>query len=128
MANGRCAKNIIPSVKVGNNIITDQVGKKNAFDDSFDNLLGNMKIREHSIDLSAIGVNLVDLSDMDGVFTEEEVWGVIRELPADHAPGPDSFIGLFYEKAWSIIKPDIMTTLLKLYVGDGCGSWVWCSQ
>lgn len=46
---------------------------------------------------------------------------MIKELPTDHAPGLDSFIGTFYQKAWAIIKQDIMAAMLELYVGDGRG-------
>jgi hypothetical protein len=60
-----------------------------------------------------------ELEDLGRIFTEEEVWGVIKELPADRAPGPDGFVGAFYQRAWQIIKPEIMAALTKLYVGDG---------
>jgi hypothetical protein len=30
-------------------------------------------------------------------------------------------VGVFYQKAWQIIKPDMMAAILKLYVGDGEG-------
>jgi hypothetical protein len=46
---------------------------------------------------------------------------LIKELPQDRAPGPDGFIGIFYQKAWSTIKADIMAAILKLFVGDGRG-------
>jgi hypothetical protein len=55
------------------------------------------------------------------IFTEEEVWKVIKEMPQDRAPGPDCFIGIFYQKAWSVIKHDVMAAILKLFVGDGKG-------
>jgi hypothetical protein len=45
----------------------------------------------------------------------------VKDLPPDRAPGPDGFVGAFYQRAWQIIKPDIMAALLKLYVGDGRG-------
>lgn len=48
----------------------------------------------------------------------EEVWEVIKEIPPDRAPGPDGFIGIFYHRAWPVIKHDIMAALLKLFVGD----------
>jgi hypothetical protein len=41
-------------------------------------------------------------------FSEEEVWEVISKLSADKALGPGSFIGLFYQTAWLVIKADIM--------------------
>jgi hypothetical protein len=31
--------------------------------------------------------------------TDEEVWGVIKELPPDRAVGLDGFVGAFYQKA-----------------------------
>jgi hypothetical protein len=61
------------------------------------------------------------LQDLDVLFSEEEVWKVIHHSPSDQAPGPDGFIGLFYQKAWGVIKIDIMTALLKFVVGDGRG-------
>jgi hypothetical protein len=51
---------------------------------------------------------------------EEEVWSIIKELPADQAPGLDGFIGAFYKRAWPVIKPTIMAAVLKLFVGDRC--------
>jgi hypothetical protein len=46
---------------------------------------------------------------------------MIKEMPADRAPGPDGFMGEFYRRAWPTIKHDIMACLLKLAVGDGRG-------
>ena len=68
-----------------------------------------------------LGLEAVDLQELDDIFTEEEIWNVIKELPADRAPGPDGFIGIFYQKAWQIIEHDIMAGIMKLYVGDGRG-------
>jgi hypothetical protein len=59
------------------------------------------------------------LQDLGAFFTEEEVWGIIKEMPPDKAPGPDGFIGAFYKRASPTIKPEIMATVTKLYVGDG---------
>jgi hypothetical protein len=61
------------------------------------------------------------LEDLEAIFTEEEVWQVIKDMPADRAPGPDDFIGAFYQRAWPVIKKDIMRGLLKLGVGDDRG-------
>ncbi|KAM0878677.1 hypothetical protein ACQ4PT_034721 [Festuca glaucescens] len=59
--------------------------------------------------------------DLDAIFSEEEVWRVVQDLPPDRAPGPDGFIGMFYQKAWGIIRGDVMAAILKLAVGDGRG-------
>ncbi|KAM0852955.1 hypothetical protein ACQ4PT_051408 [Festuca glaucescens] len=42
-------------------------------------------------------------------------------MPTNRAPGPDGFIGAFYQRAWPIIKADVMAGLLKLGIGDGRG-------
>jgi hypothetical protein len=41
-------------------------------------------------------------------FTEFEVWGVIKSLPPDKAPGPDGFTTRFLQAAWPVIKADVM--------------------
>ena len=40
----------------------------------------------------------LDLSALDVCFTEDEIWAVVRDIPAEKAPGPDGFTGLFYKK------------------------------
>jgi hypothetical protein len=62
-----------------------------------------------------------DLQELEGIFSEEEVWKVISDMPSDRAPEPNGFSGVFYQKAWPIIKQDIMAGLLKLGVVDGRG-------
>ena len=62
-----------------------------------------------------------DLVELDAIFTEEEVWKTIKELHPDRAPGMDGFSAVFYQKTWSTIKNEVMSVLLKLYVGDGRG-------
>jgi mannosylglycoprotein endo-beta-mannosidase len=56
VANGRKARNFIPSVHVGNTLITDQLGKENAFFNAYRELLGTVEIREFDLDLVALGV------------------------------------------------------------------------
>jgi hypothetical protein len=38
---------------------------------------------------------------------------------ADKAPGPDRFLGLFFQAVWPIIKMDIMRALIGLWSLDG---------
>jgi hypothetical protein len=48
---------------------------------------------------------------MSGRFTKEEVWGIIKELPPDKAPGPGGFTMRFLQVAWDNIRPDLMAAL-----------------
>jgi hypothetical protein len=92
-----------------------------AFTEAYASLLGEVHNRQHTVDLEAIGIQPADLHELEAVFSEEEVWSTIKEMPADRAPGPDGFMGEFYRRAWPTIKHDIMACLLKLAVGDGRG-------
>lgn len=118
VANGRRSKNFIPKIRKGSEIVTDQGWIEKVFAEVYTNLLGTAQAREHSLDLQYLGISHHDLSDLEEIFTMEEVWDVIKEIPPDCAPVPDGFIGLFYHKAWPVIKHDIMDALLKLFVGE----------
>ena len=92
-----------------------------AFYDTYKGLLGTVQNRDYTLNLENVGIPSLELQELEAVFTEEEVWAVIREMPPDRAPGPDGFMGAFYQRVWHIIKHDIMAVLLKLYVGNGRG-------
>ena len=50
-------------------------------------------------------------------FTTNEIDAVIKEMPADRAPGPDGFTGLFLKKCWNIIKEDFYELCNQFYEG-----------
>jgi hypothetical protein len=106
---------------VGDEIITEQDRKVEAFSDAYEDLLGSINTRQHTIDLGEVGVQTANLQELEEMFTEHEVWATIKGMPADRAPGPDGFCGAFYVRAWPVIKTDIMACLAKLGVGDGRG-------
>ena len=114
-------KNYIPAIHVDGHVITDQVGKEEAFLNAYKAILGRDESREHTLDLQALGITAMDLSEQDLVFSEEEIWAVVKEMPSDKAPGPDGFIGLFFQKAWEIVKGDLIAALHKLFIGNGVG-------
>jgi hypothetical protein len=121
VANGRRLRNFIPAIRHEEELITEEERKQEIFFEAYEELLGKIHNREHTINLEELGMSgaEVELSDLDDIFSEDEVWGIIKDLPPDRAPGPDGFVGAFYQRAWPIIKHDIMAALLKLYVGDG---------
>lgn len=65
-----------------------------------------------------IGITLIDLSQLEQLVSEEEIWEVIKALPADRAPGPDGFTGKFYKSAWPIIKEQIVAAINAVLFGD----------
>ncbi|XP_071679528.1 uncharacterized protein [Lolium perenne] len=81
VANGRRVKNHIAAVKVGDELVTDQGLKVVAFTEAYSQLLGQVQTREHSINLDELDIPTAELQDLDVMFTEEEVWGVVKDLP-----------------------------------------------
>ena len=71
--------------------------------------------RENTVDLTELGLNTHDLTELDLPFTAEEVWRTIKQLPPDKAPGPDGVTGRFYKSCWSIIKDDIMAAISAIW-------------
>ena len=51
------------------------------------------------------------MEDLSRAITSKEIKTVIRNLPANKSPGPDSFTAEFYQKCREELKP----TLLKLF-------------
>jgi hypothetical protein len=91
VANGRRTKNYIASVRVDEETVTTQERKNEVFTEAIDRLIGSIQNREHTLNLEALNIPVANLSDLDSMFTEEEVWNTIREMPGDRAPGPDGF-------------------------------------
>jgi hypothetical protein len=91
-------KNFIPAVRVGS---TDQNLKAAAFTHAYNGLLGTVQNRTQSLNLEYLQLASFDLNGLETIFTDED-------LPKDRAPGRDGFIGMFYQKTWSVIKQDII--------------------
>lgn len=110
-------KNFIAKLQVDDHIVTNQEEKHSAIFDFYSNLLGDAEQRSTTLYLQAFHLHH-DLSPLDALFTEEEVWETIKELPEDKAQCPDGFTGHFYKSCWHIIKSDVMRALLA--VQQGC--------
>jgi hypothetical protein len=87
----------------------------------FDGVLGQDVDRTHGLDLEALGITPRDFSLLELPLTDEEVWNVIKELPADKAPGPDGMTGAFYKSAWPVIKLDVMRAINAFFTADRRG-------
>jgi hypothetical protein len=101
----------------GTKIISDR-GMADALFQYYNEILEVDFERSARIDLAAIGVPSLPLDDLEVPFTEDEVRGVINDMPNDKAPGPDGFTALFYKKAWDIIKQDVMLAVNAFWALD----------
>ena len=87
VANGRRTKNFIPHLRHNGELITDQERKEKLFTDAYENLLGRSSAREADVNLQFLEMEEHELSELDAIFTKEEVWNTIKEMPPDRAPG-----------------------------------------
>jgi len=94
-------------LKVDDRIISRQEEKQEAVWDFCSNLLGKVSDQECNLNLQNFYQGR-DLSALDQIFSEEEVWRSIKSLPPDKAPGPDGYTGHFYKACWPVIKVDVL--------------------
>jgi hypothetical protein len=58
-----------------------------------------------------------DLEHLSRLFSALDIDKVIKQMPADKAPGPDGFNGLFLKRCWDIIKENIYTLCFDFFNG-----------
>lgn len=72
------------------------------------NLFSDEAIRHPLLDgLSFSSIDEEDRSVLDRPFTEEEVWGFVKDMTEDKSPGPDGFSMAFFQGCWDTIKNDV---------------------
>jgi hypothetical protein len=91
--------------------------KANAIFEFFDQLLVTQVARVHDIDFATLGMPWIDHT-LDHCFSEEEVWGVIKQMALDKASVPDGFTDRFYQSAWPVIKRDVVQVFSALWLLD----------
>lgn len=69
-------------------------------------------------DLATIIPPNTHLDELTVPFTEQEIDEVVREMPADRAPGPDGFNGAFLKACWPIIKYDFYKLCSEFHDGQ----------
>jgi hypothetical protein len=101
----------------GTQLVTDH-SMAHALYEFYKAILGSCFERSRRVDFLAIGVPSAQLDHLENLFSEEEVWSVIKEMPSDKAPGPDGFSGRFYKLTWGIIKGDVMNSVNAFWSQD----------
>jgi menaquinone-dependent protoporphyrinogen IX oxidase len=76
----RCQKNVIHNLQVGGTIISDHAAMAEAAFTHFEGMLGSSVDRHHSMYLDFLNTHSEDLSEMEAVFTEDEIWEVISAV------------------------------------------------
>jgi hypothetical protein len=107
-ANGCRRKNNILSLETDLGTWVTHEDKEKAIFDHFSDHFGPPAAREVTLNWDELGLPRHDLAHLEEDFTMEELQGVVQELAAAKAPGPDGFIGLFFKTSWAIVRQDIL--------------------
>jgi hypothetical protein len=87
----------------------------------FDQILGTESPASSQFNWDALGLNSLDLSDLELPFSMDEIKRAIDDMPADRAPGPDGFSGGFFRACWDTIRDDLHAALRQIYLLDRRG-------
>jgi hypothetical protein len=117
-ARHRKRKKIIARLVDDNRVLTKHEDKAALVGGFYSDLLGCSLDRDRSINLQELDISRHDLSGLDALISEKEVWETIKQLPSNKALGPNDFTGGFYKACWDIIKTYIMRVV----------SVVWCRK
>ena len=97
-------------------LITDHRCKEAIIWDEFNNKLGSTTMPPMLFDLHHL-IAPRDLTSLPQSYTHDEIDKVVKEMPANKAPGPDDFNSAFYKSCWEIIKHDIYQLCDKFFSG-----------
>lgn len=96
-ANGRKRKNHIQCLHTPVGQLHNHQDKAKAIYDHFSQAFGEPPERRHTLDWDRIGLPRHQLQHLEVPFTEDETREVITNLPGEKAPGPDGYIGIFFQ-------------------------------
>ena len=69
-------------------------------------------------DLPRLIKKMDGLDELTVPFTRDEIDHVIKMMPADRAPGPDGFTGIFLKTCWEVIKEDFYKLCNQFFEGN----------
>jgi hypothetical protein len=118
MATERHKRNNIASLTAENGtVVTEHADKENILFQTYKNRLGTSSHPPMLFDLESLIQPTAGLEELSVPFTTQEIDAVIKNMPADKAPGPDGFNGQFLKSCWHIIKEDIYKLYFQFYEG-----------
>lgn len=111
-ANARRKKSFVSALHSDEGVATTQQDKMRVATEFFNKAVGTNSTRSRRLNWAALGYSPFNLEDLDMPFTEQELFGIIKSLPSEKAPGPDGFIGIFYKECWGVIKDDLFQAVM----------------
>jgi hypothetical protein len=119
MVNQRFRRNTISNLKLDNgDIVSDHEHMAGVIYQKYRDRMGQSRGINMGFDLANLLHPVAGLDHLTRPFTKEEMDLIVKHMPADKAPGPDGFNGLFLKKCWHIISEDFYTLARDFYKGD----------
>src|ERR1043165_5073852 len=87
-------------------IVSDHVGKEALLYQTYKDRLGTSNEVDIVLDLHRLIKRVHGFGALSSPFSHAKIDEVVRNMPADRAPGPDGFSGSFLKSCWHIIKCD----------------------
>jgi hypothetical protein len=100
---------------VDGNEVTDHDSMAGLFWREYKERMGRSESISMQFDLERILHRVDGLQELTRPFEEAEMDEIIKHMPADRAPGPDGFNGLFLKKCWPIVKHDFYKLAADFY-------------
>nr|XP_040245306.1 uncharacterized protein LOC120964586 [Aegilops tauschii subsp. strangulata] len=120
MASERMRRNSISSLKTSSMLdpVTDHAQMAGILWASFKSRMGRAQGISMGFDLNYLIQPILGLEELSLPFSDEEIHKVLKDLPADRAPGPDGFNGMFVKRCWPIIEGDFLRMIRTFYEGN----------
>jgi hypothetical protein len=121
--NGRRRKNFIQTLTTADGFAVTHDEKQDVITAHFERFLGKVDQRTRSLRWDELGYTPHDLGHLEAPFSSDELRAAVFALPAEKAPGPDGFIGLFFRSCWEILEEDLYdaVTYMAEIVGSTAG-------
>jgi hypothetical protein len=110
-------QNSIPQLNEQGLWVQDHEGKAGLLWNSFRKRMGVTTSPVMIFDLQSLITAAPGLDELVLPFEHEEIDSVVKHMPIDNAPGPDSVNGMFMKRCWQIIKQDFYSLCDEFYNG-----------
>ena len=118
MATQRYRRNAISSIRMEDGLVTtDHNQMAGIIWDSYKQRMGMSNGIHMGFNLDSLLQRVEGLETLSRPFEKEEIDDIIKHMPADKAPGPDGFNGLFLKKCWPIICSDFYKLVAEFHQG-----------
>lgn len=95
--------------------VQDHEGKAGLLWNAFKKRMGISSEPAMVLDVQSLVSAVPDLEELTLPFLHTEIDEIVRRMPTDKAPGPDSFNGMFMKRCWQIIKHDFHALCDEFY-------------